>query len=96
MVTRSQTGHLKPKVWLTVAKDVEPSTVKDALASPHWKQAMEEEYDALLKNETWKLVSAPVGRNIVGYKWVFKIKRHANGSVQRYKVRLVAKGYNQV
>lgn len=57
---------------------------------------MQEEYDALLKNRTWNLVSAPIGRNVVGYKWVFKIKRHADGSVQRYKARLVAKGYNQV
>lgn len=96
MITRRRIENLKPKVWLTVASDVEPRTITDALVSPQWKLAMQEEYDALLRNNTWSLVDKPLDKNIVGCKRVFKVKRNADGSVQRYKARLVAKGYNQI
>ncbi|XP_019154339.1 PREDICTED: uncharacterized protein LOC109150819 [Ipomoea nil] len=57
---------------------------------------MDQEFNALLHNNTWKLVPATPGTNIVGCKWVFRTKRKADGTVERYKARLVAKGYNQV
>jgi histone deacetylase 1/2 len=56
---------------------------------------MESEYDALLKNGTWQLVSPRPGINVIDSKWVFKVKRHANGTIERYKARLVAKGFKQ-
>jgi hypothetical protein len=56
---------------------------------------MQEEYSALMKNDTWKLVPPQPSRNLVDCKWVFKIKRHADGSIERYKARLVAKGFHQ-
>lgn len=56
---------------------------------------MQEEYDALIKNNTWTLVPSPSYRNIIGCKWVFRIKRHSNGTISRYKARLVAKGFHQ-
>jgi histone deacetylase 1/2 len=56
---------------------------------------MDTEYQALAKNQTWHLVPRPKGKNIVGCKWVYKIKRKADGSVDRYKARLVAKGFKQ-
>jgi len=46
-------------------------------------------------NGTWELVPRPKGKKIIGSKWVFKVKTNADGSVERYKGRLVAKGYNQ-
>lgn len=55
----------------------------------------EEEMEALLKNDTWTLVSLPEGKKAVGCKWVFSIKHKADGTVERYKARLVAKGYTQ-
>jgi hypothetical protein len=73
----------------------EPTTVQDALADPKWVQAMDLEHQALLRNRTWHLVPRPKGANIIGCKWVYKVKRHANGSIDRYKARLVAKGYKQ-
>ena len=48
-----------------------------------------------MKNDTWFLTDLPVGKKAIGVKWVYKIKRHADGSVERYKARLVAKGYAQ-
>jgi len=55
---------------------------------------MNAEFDALLKNQTWQLVPPSTARNIIGCKWVFRIKRKANGTVDRYKARLVAKGFH--
>ena len=56
---------------------------------------MNEEFDALLKNGTWSLVNQSPSMNIVSSKWVFRIKRKADGSIDRYKARLVAKGFHQ-
>jgi histone deacetylase 1/2 len=56
---------------------------------------MREEITALHKNETWHLVPPIKGANIIDCRWVFKIKKKADGSIERYKGRLVAKGYKQ-
>jgi len=51
--------------------------------------------EALQKNNTWKLIPQPEGKKIIGCKWVFSIKYKADGSIDRYKTRLVAKGFTQ-
>jgi histone deacetylase 1/2 len=56
---------------------------------------MEQEFRALLKNDTWRLVPPVSGVNVIDSKWVFKVKKHADGSIERYKARLVAKGFKQ-
>jgi hypothetical protein len=56
---------------------------------------MNSEFDALLKNNTWCLVPSSEAKNVVDCKWVFRIKRKANGSLDWYKARLVAKGFHQ-
>lgn len=56
---------------------------------------MAKEIDALAHNNTWVLVPPPSSHNIIGCKWVYKIKKHADGSIERYKARLVAKGAKQ-
>jgi Reverse transcriptase (RNA-dependent DNA polymerase) len=53
------------------------------------------ELDALAKNNTWDLVTPPFGSHVISSKWVFKIKKKADGMIHRYKARLVAKGYTQ-
>lgn len=72
-----------------------PTNVQDALADPKWTQSIEEEMEALQKNRTWKLVPLPDGKKPVRCKWVFSIKHKADGSIERYKARLVVKGYTQ-
>ena len=90
MQTRSKSGIFKPKV-LTAMLHCEPSTVPLALADPRWKEAMETEYQALLKNNTWELVPPGDAHHIIRSKWVFRAKLKAD----KYKVRLVAKGFQQ-
>jgi hypothetical protein len=56
---------------------------------------MEDEHDALLKNKTWHLVPPSSGKNLIDCKWVYRVKKHADGTIERYKARLVAKGFKQ-
>ncbi|XP_016178819.1 uncharacterized protein LOC107621301 [Arachis ipaensis] len=58
---------------------------------------MEEEYEALMRNHTWTLVPKPPPSTAptIGNKWVFRIKKHPNGTIQKYKARLVAKKFHQ-
>lgn len=96
MVTRSTVGIVKKKMLVANFNQTEPAIIKQALASPLWKQAMQEEMDALHRNRTWSLVIPPSNRSPIGCKWVFKLKKNPSGSVARYKARLVAKGFNQI
>ena len=72
-----------------------PRSCRDALADPHWRQAMEDEYAALQDNHTWDLVPRPTKANVVTGKWIFKHKFHADGSLERYKARWVLRGFTQ-
>ena len=56
---------------------------------------MHSEFQALQRQETWTLVPPSPSQNIVGYRWVYKLKRNLDGSISHYKARLVAKGYHQ-
>jgi hypothetical protein len=79
--------------------DDDPRTVREVVNSEDsklWKKAMVEEMDALDKNKAWDIVELPAGRKSVGIKWLFKKKFNAEGKVEKYKSRLVAKGYSQV
>jgi hypothetical protein len=67
----------------------------EALQREEWKWAMDEEYQALLSNETWHLVSRREASNIVDCRWVYKVKKKPDGSVERYKAQLVTKGFKQ-
>jgi hypothetical protein len=73
----------------------EPNSYVVALKDPLWRQELDAEICALLKNDTWHLVPPRAGLNIIDCKWVFKIKQKSYGSVDRYKARLVAKGFKQ-
>ena len=103
MQTRSKSGIFKKKVYLVSIKDssstdlslTEPSGYKSAMKHPSWRQAMQEEIDALHSQGTWTLVPLPSHKNLVGCKWIFKLKKNVDGSVARHKARLVAQGFSQ-
>ncbi|KAL0431357.1 UNVERIFIED_CONTAM: Copia protein [Sesamum radiatum] len=70
---------------------LEPRTYLEAIQHTEWQDAMKAELAALESNCTWRLTSLPVGKRPIGCKWVFKTKLKADGTIDRYKARLVAK-----
>ncbi|KAH0607013.1 uncharacterized protein H6S33_003001 [Morchella sextelata] len=77
----------------------EPLTYHQAMNSDDqhlWKKAIQTEKDALDKAHTWDIVNRPTNRAVVKGKWVFKVKHNADGTIERYKARYVAKGFTQV
>ena len=81
--------------WVAIA---EPQSFREAIEGDQgleWKRSMEEEMESLRKNNTWTLVSLPKGRKAVTCKWVLRIKYDQNGEIDRYKSRLVARGFTQ-
>ncbi|KAJ0837837.1 putative RNA-directed DNA polymerase [Helianthus annuus] len=76
-------------------KSIEPINFYEAKNDSNWVTAMNEEMEALNRNNTWTLVDLPEGRKPIGCKWVYKIKFKSTGEIERYKARLVAKGYSQ-
>lgn len=81
-----------------VAECYEPSSYHDAIksaCSEKWKIAMDEEINSLHKNKTWKLVDLPDGRKLIDNRWVYRVKLGPNGDIERYKARLVVRGFTQ-
>ena len=74
----------------------EPNSYNKAKNDPRWISAMNKELEALENNHTWELTTLPPDKTAIGCKWVYKIKFQPNGSVERCKARLVARGDKQV
>ena len=76
----------------------EPKNFKEAISCPNkekWIKVMEEEMESMRTNQVWELVNLPKGRKAIGNKWVLKIKRKANDTIERYKACIVTEGYTQ-
>ncbi|KAG7559474.1 Reverse transcriptase RNA-dependent DNA polymerase [Arabidopsis thaliana x Arabidopsis arenosa] len=73
----------------------EPGNFEEAKSSKDWTLACEDEINFIKKNRTWDLVKLPDGAKPIGLKWVFKLKRNSDGSINKHRARLVAKGYVQ-
>ena len=78
-----------------VAQDGKPASFKEAAQHQVWFDAMVEEYNSIMVNDVWEVVPRPQDRSMVGSRWIYKIKYVADGSVEKYKARFVAKGYAQ-
>jgi hypothetical protein len=72
-----------------------PTSVHATLTDPSWRRPMEEEYDALITNNTWDLVPRPVGSNVVINKWIFKHKFNFDDTLEWYKAHWVLHGFTQ-
>ncbi|GAA0147333.1 transmembrane signal receptor [Lithospermum erythrorhizon] len=83
-------------LFTNIYQEQEPHTYRYAKDKIQWIQAMEVETQTLEINETWDIVDLPIGHRPIGCKWMYKIKRKPDGSVDKYKARLVANGFNQV
>jgi hypothetical protein len=71
----------------------EPRCFDEAVQEKEWRQAMDVEFQALGRNKTWHLVPREEARNIIDSKWVYKVKKTADGNIDQYKARLVVKGF---
>ncbi|KAK9182889.1 hypothetical protein WN944_026037 [Citrus x changshan-huyou] len=78
-----------------ISNNREPKTFKEANSNSIWRQAMHEELQALDENKTWNIVKLPHGKKIVGCRWIYKIKYISDGTIERHKARLVARGFTQ-
>jgi len=78
--------------------DNDPITFNEAISCPHapdWINVMHDELTSMSDNDVWDLMELSVGCKPVGCKWVFKSKRDPSGKIERYKAKLIAKGYSQ-
>jgi hypothetical protein len=112
MLTRAQTSTFKPKEFPNfklfysskhslkalhiITLPPEPTCYSQAITSVEWRQAIGHEIDALLANKIWSLVPRPTHQKVIRNKWVYKLKQRADGTIDRYKAHLVAKGFDQV
>jgi hypothetical protein len=78
--------------------DDTPTTIEEAYSSPDadlWKEAVRSKIDSVMSNGTWEIVDRSYGRKAIGCKWMFKKNLRPDGTIERYKARLLAKGYTQ-
>ncbi|GKA93370.1 ribonuclease H-like domain-containing protein [Tanacetum coccineum] len=99
MVTRFRVGTNRPtqrfNLHVSTISPI-PKSYPIAFRDPNWYRAMLDEYTALIKNNTWILVPRPPDANIVRSMWLFRHKYNADGTLSRYKARLVANGSTQL
>jgi hypothetical protein len=86
------------KIPIVLNTEEDPKCFNEAMSSrdaAFWKEAVNDEMDSILSNNTWVLVDLPPGSKPIGCKWVFRRKYNTDGSIQTFKARLVAKGFRQ-
>ena len=74
----------------------QPSSFQEDVQQPTWVDAMVEEYDSIVKKNSWEVVPRPVDKSMIGSRWVYKVKQVADGNVEKYKARFVARGFSQI
>ena len=79
-----------------ITAGVEPTSYRQASRDPGWRDAMQSEIRALEDNGTWELVDLPTGKKALGSRWIYKIKYHSDGRLERVKAHLVVFGNHQV
>ena len=94
--TRQRTSTSFGSDFVTFLLENEPQTFKEAMLSSDssfWKEAVNSEIDSILSNHTWELVDLSPRNKSLGSKWIFKRKMKADGTIDKYKARLVVKGF---
>ncbi|WJZ87684.1 hypothetical protein VitviT2T_007049 [Vitis vinifera] len=78
-----------------LSKHLSHGSLSASVKFPLWRAAMKAELDAMELNKTWSVVSLPKGKHSIGCKWIYKVKYKSDGSIERHKAPIVAKGYTQ-
>ena len=80
---------------MVISSVVEPTSYKEAFLDEHWRDAITDDIVAYENNGTWTVVTLPAGKKALSCKWVFRLKFNADGTLSRYKARLVVCANNQ-
>ena len=75
--------------------DEEATYFEEAIQKKEWVDAMTEEYQSIIKNDVCEIVPRPKSKDVVSSKWLFKIKHAADGCIEKYKEKFVARGFSQ-
>ena len=73
----------------------QPTCFDEAAKQKEWVDAMNNEIEAIERNNTWDLVDLPTDKNVISVKWVYKTKLNEKGEIEKHKARLVARGFSQ-
>jgi hypothetical protein len=90
----------KPKIYssyflaMSHIIDTDPSCHGEAVGQKVWQDAMAKEYQSIMKNDVWDIIMRLEGKSVVTSKWIYKIKHAVDGSVEKYKVIFVARGFS--
>ena len=87
------TGYM---ALMSESVEIEPSSFEEEVQQPVWIDAMIEEYDSIIRNSVWEVVTRPTDKLVVSSRWIYKVKQAANVSVEKHKAIIVAKGFSQV
>jgi len=80
---------------MSISSHIEPNTYSEAVKYDCGRKAIQCKISALESNQTWEIVLLSKNKTVIGCKWVFKIKYNVDETIERYKARLVVKGYTQ-
>lgn len=81
---------------MTKLIEMEPSSFEEEVCQFVWVDATVEDYESIMKNNVWEVVSRPEGKSMVGSIWIYKVKNAVDGSIKKYKAKFVAKGFSHV
>jgi len=97
LVEGTRYSHIN-QTAITQSIEFDPLTYEEAIKSSDfafWKEVIDEEMSSIMNNKTWKLIDLPLGSRPIGCKWIFKKKMKVDGNLDKFKTRLVAKGFTQ-
>ena len=81
---------------MTKLIEAEPSSFEEIVNHREWKDVMNEDYRYIMKNGFWQIVPSLEDKYVVTSKWIYKIKHAADGTIDKYKARFVARGFSQI
>jgi len=95
-VTCDRFSNAHKDYLVAITKVVEPKYFHEAAKDPRWREAMTEEIETLESNKTWTIEEIPPCKKSINCKWVYKVKYKSDGSINRYKSRLMIRGDQQI
>jgi hypothetical protein len=81
-------------VMVSSIREYEPSTFEEDFGRQVWRNSMMEEYNSIMKNDVWEVVSRPEGKSVVTSRQLYKLNHVVHGNIGKYKDRFLARGFS--